>query len=160
MRTSVWTLGGGVWHAARVFCMRQIGYAMGLLAVLVGAVQAADDPVIGPGQDELLATMLGRGETLADGCTLTNGLAESRTVRATYACPWGAVVLVLRHADRGAATSVQTDQFAIEIEEGSPPDTVVAALAARVRAREADFEWSPPIYEDVEPPADRLAREE
>ncbi len=140
--------------------MRQVGYAAVLLAVLAGAVQAADGPVIGPGQDELLASMLGRGETIADGCTLSNGLAESRSVRATYACPWGPVVLVLRHRDDVSATAVQTDQFTIEVEEGSPPESVVAALAARVHAREADFAWSAPVYEDFEPAADRLAHED
>ena len=140
--------------------MRQIGCAAVLLATLSGVVRAADDPVIGPGQDELLAAMLGRGETLADGCTLTNGLAESRIIRARYSCPWGEVMLVLRHPDHAVGNAVQTEQFAIEVEEGSPPESVVAALAERVRAREADFEWSAPIYENVEPPADRVAREE
>lgn len=139
---------------------RQVGYALLLSTVLLAPAGAADDPVIAPDQDDLLADMLARGETLADGCRLTKGLAESRTVRATYACPWGEVVLTLRHPGRAGQNAVQTDQFAIEIEHGSPPESVVAALASRVRAREAAFEWAAPIYEDTEPLADRLDREE
>ncbi len=140
--------------------IRQVGYALVLSVLLVGPAGAADDPVIAPGQDDLLATMLARGETLAEGCKLAAGLAESRSVRATYACPWGDVVLMLRHPDRAGERALQTEQFAIEVEQGSPPESVVAALASRIRASEAAFQWTAPIYEDTEPLADRLDRGE
>lgn len=144
----------------------RVAGAMILAVALSGAPASAaevtpkSDLVIAAGQDDLLAAMLGRGETVAGECALANGLAESRAIRATYVCAWDEVVLVLRHADVGTDGAVRTAEFAIEVERGTPPADLVDVLAARIRVREADFVWTAPVYENIEPPADRRARDE
>lgn len=108
---------------------------------LAGEPLAVEELVVPGGQDELLATMLGRGAKLPDGCKFSGGTAEGPIIRSTYTCPSGEVVCHLVHRDNATATATQTERFAIMVESGAPPRALVEALAALVRADEADFEW-------------------
>jgi hypothetical protein len=102
-----------------------------------------DEPraVIPPGQEDLLAEMLGRGAPLASGCTFAGGHADGPSVRVTYTCPSGEVVLELAHPDQARSTTAKTERFAITLQSGSPPDELVADLVSRIRSRENLFEW-------------------
>ena len=133
--------------------------AIGALAACCAApVRAADDAdaagyVIPPGQEDLLLTMLGRGASLPDGCSLSDGQVEYRTVKATYACPLGDVVIALSHPERGTDTSTATERFALIVDSGSPPESLIDALAANVRKQEGSFEWlkiGEPEHADVD----------
>ena len=65
-----------------------------LLAIVLEAESpAAGEPVIPPGQDDLLAAMLGTGATLPGDCKLAGGQVHYATVNATYTCPGGQVVV-------------------------------------------------------------------
>jgi len=120
-----------------------IGVLAACCAAPVGAAEDADTAgyVIPPGQEELLLTMLGRGASLPDGCSLTDGRVEYRTVKATYACPLGDVVIALSHPETGTDTSTATERFALIVDSGSPPNSLIDALAANVRKQEGSFEW-------------------
>ncbi len=126
------------------------------MAVLATAYASAADPppppvdaarqneryVIEAGAESLLAEMLGRGETLPGGCTLTDGKIERTTVLATYSCGDRQVVLQLLHPALAPSRAVRTGRFAIATTSGPPPAGLVEAVAERIRAREAAFEWT------------------
>jgi hypothetical protein len=133
------------WNA----CRPSVGRAAG--AILVGALLftpalAADEapvpagPMIPPGQEELLLAMLGKGMTLA-GCTLTGGEVVYTTITATYACAGGPAVFELSHPSTAARSAIQTAQFALTLQSGSPPRSLADALVSLIRSREDAFEW-------------------
>jgi hypothetical protein len=128
----------GVMRAAFLFGM---AYA----AILAPqAARASANAIIAPGQESLLAEMLGRGETLPGPCIFANGQVESALARCTYRCPAGALVLELRHSSQAAGAAATTDRFAIAIASGAPPAGFMDALVSRIRAREASFVWTSP----------------
>jgi hypothetical protein len=113
-----------------------------VLALLVAAAGgAAGEAVIPPGQEDLLADITGRGEPLA-GCTFAGGQVDHSTIKATYACPTGEVVVALGHPGKAPAGATQTARFAITLVSGTPAAGFVDALATRVRARETAFAWT------------------
>jgi hypothetical protein len=99
------------------------------------------EAVVPAGQEELLAQMLGKGETLPGDCKLSEGKVDYKTVKATYACSSGDVVFELSHPSQAARDAVRTDRFALTLESGSPPDGLLPALVSHIRSREASFEW-------------------
>lgn len=99
-------------------------------------------PVIPPGQEDLLAQMLGRGAALAGQCEFTAGQVDGPILRATYKCSNGEVVFELCHPSKAPAGAVHTEQFAIVTKSGSPPDGLRDALVALIRSREAAFKWT------------------
>jgi hypothetical protein len=99
------------------------------------------EAVIQPGQEELLATMLGKGEKLPGECVFTAGRIEHTFVRGTYTCPGGEVVIELVHPSKAPASAQETEHFAIVVASGSPPSDLAPALEGRIRAREGDFKW-------------------
>ena len=103
-----------------------------------------DEPVIPPGQEDLLLAMLGRKATLPGGCKLTGGQVAYAVVRATYGCPGGEVVLELLHPSKGPPEAIRTARFAITVQSGSPPAGLTDAVAGLVRSREAAFRWDAP----------------
>ncbi|MCK6557204.1 hypothetical protein L6Q96_21900 [Candidatus Binatia bacterium] len=109
---------------------------------LVGTAAAASAPVIAPGQEELLAAMVGKGAALPEGCKLTGGDVEYHTVKATYACLGGEVVFELTHPAKAARSATLTERFALQVRSGSPPAGLAAAIEQLIRAREAGFEWT------------------
>ncbi len=97
--------------------------------------------VIPPGQEDLLAEMLGRGATLPGQCEFDGGQADGPTLHATYKCATGEVVFELRHPGKAPANAIETKQFAITLQSGQPPDGLADALATLIRSHEATFEW-------------------
>jgi hypothetical protein len=130
--------------------------AAACLCVLLSAVHASADEapagdvaVVPPGQEELLAELLGRGASFPGSCALTGGQADGSVVRATYRCPDGDVVVELHYPQRAPAGAVQTARFAVFVQSGAPPPGLVDALVSRIRSHEAAFEWKvltpPPV---------------
>ena len=118
-------------------------------ALLAASVVANDDhptggPAIPPGQERLIATMLGKGTQIGD-CKLVRSGVEYTVIRAIYKCRHhgGRVTLELSHRlNVTAPSSIQAGQFAITLESGSPPLSFQDALVSRVRSRESDFVWT------------------
>jgi hypothetical protein len=104
--------------------------------------RAPFEPAVPPGNEELLLDMLGSGASLPENCSFANGQVEYTIVRASYRCPTGDVVVELAHPDRASPFSVQTERFALTVQEGSPPESLADAVAALIREREESFEWT------------------
>ena len=124
-----------------------------LLATVLAAGNespAAGEPVIPPGQDDLLAAMLGTGATLPGDCKLAGGQVHYATVNATYTCPGGQVVVELAHRNTAGWTGAHTAKFAIRLLSGSPPPDLLTAFESRIRSHEATFEWK-----SFDPPSTR-----
>jgi hypothetical protein len=137
--------------------LRRLVPAAALCVLLCAHVVAAtdgDDPpgeaAIPPGEEELIASMLGRGIAL-HGCTLVRGGIEYTVVKAAYDCPDGEVSLQLQHPRNATEPSVQTARFAITLESGSPPREFAHALASRIRSQEGGFQWG---WAESDVPAD------
>lgn len=94
------------------------------------------------GQDELMADIVGRGETLPGDCKFTGGQVEGALIRASYACSGGEVVYELRHPSAAPSGAITTAQFAVVLRSGSPPAGFADALVSRIRSREAAFQWT------------------
>ena len=138
---------------------RGAGFAALLCALLAAPLVAADDdPVIPPGEEELIGTMLGKGTAL-DHCALISGGVEYTTIKASYRCLGGEVRLELANLRNARASSTQTGQFAITVKSGSPPPGFRHALAALVRSQEDKFEWSWPESAAQDENADEGAAE-
>jgi hypothetical protein len=144
----------GLWHAYR----RRVRFALragAVCALLVapalasreesivaeGADAAVDELVVPPGQEELISAMLGRGTTLPDGCKFAGGTVDGSIIRSTYTCPSGQVVVELTHASNAAETATQTEDFAITVQSGAPPEELTDVLASLIRSREPEFAW-------------------
>jgi hypothetical protein len=97
--------------------------------------------VIEPGAEALFADMLGSGQTLPGGCTLRDGQIERTSVLAIYTCGGGEAVLQLHHPEMAPRGGGRTQRFAVTVKSGAPPTGLVDAVAERIRAREAAFEW-------------------
>lgn len=118
-----------------------------LCLVVLSSISSLSDSnlakwAVGPGHDDLLADMLGRGTTLPGPCRLTACGADGTVVRGTYACPGGEVVFELRHPTGAPADATRTNRFAILVTSGTPPPALANELESRVRSREAGFEWT------------------
>lgn len=100
-----------------------------------------EEPVVPPGQEELLSAMLGRGSALPNGCKFAGGGADGPVIRATYTCSTGEVIVAVVHASNGAESATQTEHFAIAVESGSAPSELTDTLASLIHSREGDFEW-------------------
>ena len=107
----------------------------------VDATRQNEHYAIPPGAEPLFSAMLGSGQTLPGGCTLSSGQIEYTSVRATYTCGGGQVVLELVHPDVARPGGVRTQRFAVTVKSGTPPDGLVETIAERIRARETGFEW-------------------
>lgn len=95
-----------------------------------------------PGQDAVLAPLLGRGAALPDGCALATLDARSDHVTARYACPDHSAPLTLDLYVGRPTTPVAgySGRFGIETSEGFPRP-LRDALLARVSAGENRLEW-------------------
>jgi hypothetical protein len=117
----------------------------GLLVTATSATEGEplpyDEPVVPAGQDELLSTMLGRGAQLPDGCKFAGGGADGPLIRSTYTCPSGEVVYHIVHPDNATEAAIETERFAIMIDSGAPPTTLIETLASLMRSSEGEFEW-------------------
>ena len=129
-------------HSAR---LGGICYLVFLGAVVTfGTIATADrgsHTVVLPGQEELIADIVGSGVTLPGGCQFTGGNIDD-TVRAHYACDTGPVTIQLSHRGTASSAVAETTYFRIRVIEGSPPPDLVEALVARTRAREENVRWT------------------
>jgi hypothetical protein len=109
--------------------------------LLLTAASAIAAPVIPPGHEDRIATMMGRQALLPGSCRLTSGQIEARRIGATYECAGGEVAVELRHPDDVPAGTPRTQHFGIVILRGHAPPELLEELQARIRAAEAGFEW-------------------
>lgn len=86
--------------------------------------------------------MLGRGAPLPGPCRLTAGDSNGATIRGTYDCPTGEIVLELAEPSTATASVARTAKFGIRVRSGSPAADLLSELQARIRSREAEFEWT------------------
>ena len=116
--------------------------AVGLIAGADADAQDVPAPmVIPPGQEPVIARMLGDAATA--GCTRTDRIIEPERIRVAYRCTDSDVDVVLSHASAG--TGVITARFSVATEVAPPAAAaLIAAVAQRVRAAEADFAWISP----------------
>jgi hypothetical protein len=124
------------------------GLALAILchASLAASVAAADDhanryPAIPPGEERLIASMLGRARLVRD-CKLISGGVEYTIIKATYDCPRGHVSLELGHPASATDESTQTGKFAITLLSGSPPPGFQDAVLSLIQSRETHFVWT------------------
>jgi hypothetical protein len=103
--------------------------------------QVTPMPVIGPGQEERIAAMLGKGAALPAGCKFVTGQIDRAVVRGVYGCRGGEVALEFRHPSEAPPDVAHTKKIAIVPLRGTPPAALVAALQARIRKREGGFNW-------------------
>ncbi len=118
--------------------------SVALVAALAAGTAAAGEHVILPGQEALVGQMLAGGE-LPGGCTF-GGASIARThidVQLSCKRPKRALVVALRHPDDAPAGARRTGQFAVVSPEGAPPG-LEEALARRIEASEAPWQWSRP----------------
>jgi len=125
------------------------------LAALAVASDDGVDPAIPPGEEQVIAGMLGSGLRIY-ACTLVEGRAEYSVIKGTYACPAGGVAVRLDHPRNATATSTLTAQFAVTVDGGSPPPGFQEALATVVRSQERGFQWR---WAAALPPADDAGAE-
>lgn len=105
--------------------------------------------VIEPGQEELLAAIVGRGKTLPGGCKLTEGQIDRTVIRGTYGCSSGDVVIEWKAIGDGSDPAAVSEKFGLFVVKGAPPDGFLDALVAEVRANEATFQWKATIREET-----------
>ena len=91
--------------------------------------------------------MLGSGAALPGDCKLVSGNLEKTTIKATYTCPSGEVVVQLAHPDAAPSKATQTEKLAVWVERGTPPADLQSVLASRIRERESEFQWV--VYPDA-----------
>ena len=109
---------------------------------MTDAARQRERYVIQPGAEQLFADMLGTGQQLPGGCTLGEGKIERTSVVATYACGAERVVLELVHPSVAPNRAVRTERLAVGVKSGTPPAGLLDAVADRIRAREAAFQWT------------------
>ncbi len=120
----------------------RIAYAQTDLPAAFDESRRHERYVIQPAAEALLGDMLALGETLPGGCTLSDGKIDRTSVFATYACGDAKIVLHLVHPADAPSSAVRTQRFAITVQSGTPPAGLVDAVAERIRAHEAAFEWT------------------
>ena len=139
----------------RMTCLRFVApFLMAMLVLGIAPAQGEDPPpevddarqseryAIQPGAEALFAEMLGKGETLPGGCTLSDGKIDRTAVLATYTCGDGQVALQLVHPASAPSGAVGTQRFAVTVERGTAPAGFVDAVTEKIRARETAFAWS------------------
>ncbi|MBI3784757.1 MAG: hypothetical protein HY270_15295 [Deltaproteobacteria bacterium] len=122
---------------ASLVCL--LGLSLGIIALDQWSADRV--AVIPPGQEDLLAAMLGRDGGLPPSCFWKGAHAERGRVVSTYECGGSRLEIELRHPSQGTSTAVRTSRFAIVVSRGVEPADLIAALASNVRSREAAFGW-------------------
>jgi hypothetical protein len=111
---------------------------------LLPATASADAPsvkVIPPGNEKLIAEMLGDGAKLPGDCAFHGAALDRTFVAAKYACGGAAEVTVeLRHPSDAPAGARHTKEFAL-VPKGEAPPALVEALEHQIAAREGEWRW-------------------
>jgi hypothetical protein len=115
--------------------------AVAWLVLLVAPAMAAPGHVVPPGQEDLVAGMLGRGELL-DGCRLIEVDMQPEAVVGTYRCEGSGdpIAVVLGHPSSGHGAAFTTAKFAVSV-RGPAPTGLLDALRSRITEREAAWPW-------------------
>jgi len=134
---------------------RRLGAVLAACAVLAAPISAAQadaavQPAIPPGQGDVILAMLGSGVPLPGDCKLRGVGVEHIVLKATYDCSLGAVVVELSYPTVAEGAEIETDNFALAVLDGSPPEGLVDALRAAVSEHEADFVWVDPAARPAE----------
>jgi len=140
---TVCVIAGHPYDPARIM---KRGALLGLLLIAPIAARA-EDLAIPPGQEQLIATMLGRDVGLPGGCDLVDVGAEFTMIQATYECVDGPIAIELVHASKASAASTQTAKFAIRLRSGLVPPGFAPGLVSLVRSQEHAFRWKVPSSE-------------
>jgi tetratricopeptide (TPR) repeat protein len=113
-----------------------------LLAPASSRAQEEFVKVIPPGNEALVAAMLGSGADLPGKCSLGGAAIDRTKIVATYACDGrkATIELVSPSSREAGAAAARTAQFAL-IARDDPPKALVDDVAARVAAREKDWRW-------------------
>ena len=115
----------------------------------------ADESFIPAGQEELVGAMLGNGVALPGDCKLLSGDLQKTTIKGTYACRGGEVVVELSHPTNEPTNATRTEKFALRVERGTAPPDLESVLLSRIRERESQFRWTVP--QDGQPRAEPAA---
>ena len=115
--------------------------AAGVLLLLASSASAEPGHGVAPGQEDLVAEMLGRGESLAD-CRLVDVDMQPAAIAGSYRCEGLAdpVVVVLQHPSDQRGASFTTLHFAAST-RGAVPPGLLATLHARITEHEAQWRW-------------------
>jgi hypothetical protein len=120
--------------------LRATSLALVALIISPTLAAAAERHVIPPGQDELVAHMLGGGEVLAGGCRLRDARIEEDHIAVSYDCDAGPAKIELDHPESAVPGAITTARFAL-VAKGDGEDALLQALAARLRESETSFVW-------------------
>lgn len=118
--------------------------ALAAISPLAAYGLAAPVHAIPAGQEELVLTMLGRGEKLPDGCELSGVKIDISVILASFACEAGPAMLKLEHPSASKQANAQTEMFALSPGDGSAAPALIDAIATNVRLHEAQFRWITP----------------
>jgi hypothetical protein len=122
-----------------------VGFALGIafFVLLPPSLARADTGhAVPPGQEDLVAEMLGRGQPMG-GCLLTQVDMKPAAVEGTYQCEedGGLVGVVLEYPSPGRPAAFTTQEFSVSTRD-EPPAELLAALRNRITEREADWRWA------------------
>jgi hypothetical protein len=100
--------------------------------------------LIEPGQETVLAAMLGGSATLPGECRLESASVDKSVVVAQYACADGRPRVELHHPSQAPPAAARTERFAVVLPpQRGASQAFVDALVGRIRAREGEFRWTP-----------------
>ncbi len=104
-------------------------------------LQAGYAAVVPPGQEDLLAQMLGLGAALPAECRFTDGDANGPIIRGDYVCGANQATFELHYPSDAPASAPRTAKFALVVHSGTPPPELTDALLSLIRSKEGPFEW-------------------
>ena len=95
-----------------------------------------------PGQDKLVDSILGAGESLPGHCRLDHRVLGQTELRGCYDCGSGPVVVIeLTHPSVAPAGAIRTQKFGV-VASSMVPAGLVDAIAERARRHEGAWRWS------------------
>lgn len=105
--------------------------------------QGADVYAIAPGNEDVIARMLGSATRLPADCSLGSVRIEATHVVGAFSCGGSSPRVELRHAldPRATSRSIRTERFAVDFGAGMPA-ALSEDVIRRVRQHEADFHWT------------------
>jgi hypothetical protein len=117
--------------------LRIAGFAL----LLASAARADVGHAMPPGQEDLVAEMLGRGEELG-GCRLVQVDMHPSAIEGTYRCQevHDGVAVVLEYPSTDSRMTFSTLKFAVSA-RGPAPEALLDALRRRILEHEAGWHW-------------------
>lgn len=111
-------------------------------ACLSVASDAVADTIFPSGREAQLADMLGQDGDLPGGCVWLGGSVDPRVALSRYRCGSSSnLVLELHPPDGAVIPDARTEKFLIVRRSPETPAELFDAVKARIRAREAAWEW-------------------